>query len=152
MDILNQSRNLIQRHRAGDPAIVYSGANLAADLLATYQREAAACQFTYMNSSGTPVTLNLEEGRQRVFAMSFDPYHCVELRWGAAAPQELSSCLDDENKRLWYDREKWLRYQWERRYDSRMDYSLDELTGPKPGAGIAQPPDVDIIRLLNSMM
>lgn len=152
MDILNQSRNLIQRHRAGDPAIVYSGANLAADLLATYQREAAACQFTYMNSGGTPVTLNLEEGRQRVFAMSFDPYHCVELRWGAATPQELSSCLDDENKRLWYDSEKWLRYQWERRYDSRMDYSLDELTGPKPGAGIAQPPDVDIIRLLNSMM
>ncbi|UXR65089.1 hypothetical protein EZJ49_02360 [Bdellovibrio bacteriovorus] len=152
MDILNQSRNLVQRHRAGDPAIVYSGANLAADLLATYQREAAACQFTYVNSSGSPVTLNLEEGRQRVFAMSFDPYHCVELRWGASNPQELASCRDDENKRLWYDREKWLRYQWERRYDSRMDYSLDELTGPKPGAGIAQPPDVDIIRLLNSLM
>lgn len=152
MDLLNQSRNLIQRQRAGDPGIVYSGKNLAADLLSVYEQESRACQFTYRNSSGGTVTLNLEDARQRVFDLSFDPYHCVELRWGAKSPQEMSSCRDDENKRLWYTRERWLRYQWERRYDSRMDYSLDELTGPKPGAGIAQPPDVDIIRLLNSLM
>ncbi|MGE9746485.1 hypothetical protein [Bdellovibrio bacteriovorus] len=151
MDILNQARTLVQRQRSGDPAIVYSGANIAEDLLATYEREARFCQFTYRNSAGGSVTLNLEEARQRVFDISFDPYHCVELRWGAKSPQELATCMDDENKRLWYDRERWLRNQWERRYDARMDYSLDELTGPKPGAGIAQPPDVDIIRLLNSL-
>lgn len=150
MDLLAQSRILIQRHRAGDPSIIYSGANLPADLLATYEREARACQFSYTNSSGGAVTLNLEDSRQRLFGLSFDPYHCVELRWGASSPQELSSCQDNANKREWYSRERWLRYQWERRYDARMDYSLDELTGPKPGAGIAQPPDVDIVRYLNS--
>lgn len=150
MDLINQSRQMIQRYRSGDPGIVYSGANLAADLLATYERESRACQFSYTNSSGGAVTLDIEELRKRLFDISFDPYHCVELRWGAKTPQELSSCRDNANKRAWYSQERWLRYQWERRYDAKMDYSLDELTGPKPGAGIAQPPDVDIVKYLNS--
>lgn len=151
MDLLAESRNLILRQRAGDPTVIYNGVNLAADMLAIYERESRACQFAYRNSSGASVTLNMEEARRRLFDLSFDPYHCAELRWGASSPQELSSCMDDENKRLWYSRQRWLRYQWERRYDARMDYSLDELTGPKPGAGIVSPPDVDIVRLLNSM-
>ncbi|MGZ3770990.1 MAG: hypothetical protein ACXVCP_15495 [Bdellovibrio sp.] len=150
MDLLSQSQQYIQRFRAGDPTIVYSGANLAADLLATYKKESRNCQFTYTTSSGGAVTLNLEEARRRLFALSFDPYHCVELRWGASSSQELSSCQNDANKYDWYSHERWLRYQWERRYDARMDYSLDELTGPKPGVGIANPPDVDIVRYLNS--
>lgn len=150
MDLLSQSRQMIQRYRAGDPSIIYTGANLAADLLATYERETRSCQFTYTNSSGGTVTLNSDDARRRLFDLSFDPYHCVELRWGASSPQELSSCRDTPNKREWYSRERWLRYQWERRYDARMDYSLEELTGPKPGAGIAQPPNVDIVRYLNS--
>lgn len=150
MDLISQSRQMIQRWRTGDPSIVYAGTNMAEDLLKTYQQESAACQFSYTNSNGGVVALNSEEARRRVFDLSFDPYHCVELRWGAKTPEELASCRDDANKREWYSRERWLRYQWERRYDARMDYSLDELTGPKPGAGIAQPPDVDIVRFLNS--
>lgn len=150
MDLISQARQMVQRWRSGDPSIVYSGANLPADLLATYQRESRACQFSYTTSSGGGVVLDLEEARRRLFDMSFDPYHCVELRWGAQTPQELSSCRDTANKRAWYSQERWLRYQWERRYDVRMDYSLSELTGPKPGAGIAQPPDIDIVRYLSS--
>lgn len=150
MDLLSQSRQMMARWKSGDPSIIYTGANLAADLLYVYNRESRACQISYTNSSGGNVTFDLNEARLRLFDLSFDPYHCVELRWGAKTPQELSSCQDDANKREWYRRERWLRNQWERRYDARMDFSLDELTGPKPGAGIAQPPDVDIIRYLNS--
>ncbi|MFS4457804.1 hypothetical protein [Bdellovibrio sp. HCB2-146] len=150
MDVLAAAKDFIHRNKVGDPTIVYRGSNLAADLLKVYDRESRACQFAYRNSSGSPVTLNLEDARVRVFAMSFDPYHCPELRWGASTPQELASCRDDANKREWYSRERWLRYQWERTYEARMDYSLEELTGPKPGAGIAQPPDVDIVRYLSS--
>lgn len=150
MDILAQSKQMIQRWRAGDPGIVYSGTNLPSDLLKAYEQESRSCEFSYTTSSGGAVTLNAEDARRRLFDMSFDPYHCVELRWGAKTPQELSSCRDDANKREWYSRERWLRYQWERRYDARMDYSLGELTGPKPGAGIAAPPDVDVVTYLNS--
>jgi hypothetical protein len=96
------------------------------------------------------VGLDLDGIRQRLFDLSFDPYHCVELRWGAKTTQELSTCHDNENKRSWYRQERWLRYQYERQFTYRMDYSLEELTGPKPGTGIAQPPNVDIVQFLKS--
>jgi hypothetical protein len=96
------------------------------------------------------VSLNLEQIRQRLFDLSFDPYHCVEARWGASG-SELASCPDNEIKRLWYQREKWLRFQIERAYEAKMDYSLDQLTGPKPGAGVANPPDVDVLQLLQEV-
>ena len=94
--------------------------------------------------------MDMEELRKRLFLISFDPYHCVELRWGASTPAELASCHDSPDKFRWYRQERWLRYQWERQFEYRMDYSLDELTGPLPGAGIAEPPDVDIEAYLNS--
>lgn len=150
MELLTQSQSLIQRYKAGDPTIVYSGRNLALDLLKTYQVEARACQISYVNSSGRPVTMDLDQARQRIFDMSFDPYHCAELRWGARNPQELASCRDNDNKKAWYAQERWLRNQWERRYDVRMDFSLEELKGPMPGAGIATPPNVDIVKFLGS--
>lgn len=150
MDLLAQSKQLIKRYRAHDPGIVYNGGNLAADLLSVYESASKACQFAYTSSGGQKINLNVEDARHRLFDLSFDPYHCVELRWGAKSPQELASCSDNESKREWYRRERWLRYQWERKYDARMDYSLEELTGPKPGAGIAQPPDVNIVRYLTS--
>ena len=96
--------------------------------------------------------MNLEAARQRLFAMSFDPYHCIELRWGARIQQELASCSDDRNKKSWYTQQQWLRNQSDRRYDVRMDFTLNELNGPKDGAGELQAPDVDIISYLKSQL
>lgn len=149
MDLLQQTQQYIKMWRAGDSNLSYSGVHLAEDLLSVYNQESQKCQFSYNNSGGKKISLNTDAVRRRLFSLSFDPYHCVELRWGAESPSELSTCLDSSNKKEWYSRERWLRYQWERRYDVRMDYSLDELDGPKPGAGIAQPPDVDIVSYLN---
>lgn len=151
MDLLATTKSNIERYHHRDRAIRYSGGNLAQDLFAIYAKKATACQFSYVTSSGRSVLMNLEAARQRLFDMSFDPYHCIELRWGARLPQELASCADDTNKKTWYQREKWLRYQWERRYDARMDYSLDQLKGPLPGVGIATPPDIDIVGYLKSL-
>ena len=77
-------------------------------------------------------------------AISFDPYHCVELRWGAAG-DELSTCHDDANKRAWYAAEQNLRNQVERTYEARMDHTLAELREPGgEGKGVATPPDIDV--------
>ncbi|KYG70213.1 hypothetical protein [Bdellovibrio bacteriovorus] len=149
-DLLVSTKANIERYKKRDPAIKYNGGNLAADLFAVYAQKAQACQFTYTTTNGLTVKMNLEAARQRLFNMSFDPYHCIEHRWGARLEQELAACTDDENKRAWYEAEKWLRYQSERRYDARMDYSLDQLTGPLPGAGVAAPADVDIVGYLKS--
>lgn len=151
IDLLAQTKNNIERYNKRDPGINYAGGNLAADLLAVYSQKAQECQFSYTTTNGKTVTMNLEAGRQRLFNMSFDPYHCVEKRWGARLPEELNGCTDDANKNAWYEAERWLRYQSERRYDARMDYSLSDLTGPKPGAGIEAPPDIDIVGYLKSL-
>lgn len=150
MDLLNQVTQLLNRSKAKDPSIAYSGSNLAMDLLKVYQQDSAACQISYVNSDGRNVNLNLDDVRQRLFALSFDPYHCVELRWGATSSQELASCRQDSNKEAWYSQERWLRYQWQRGYDVNMAYTLDQLTGPFPGVGIAQAPNVDIVSLLKA--
>ncbi len=151
-DLLNSTRSTIEKYRAHDPSIKYSGGNLAQDLFQTYAQAATACQFSYTTSNGKSVLMNLEAARQRLFAMSFDPYHCVESRWGARIPQELEACADDTNKQQWYQQEQWLRNQTDRRYDVQMNFSLQELNGPKPGVGVAAPPDVDIVTYLKSQM
>ncbi len=99
---------------AGDPKLNYAGQTLAVDMLTAYDREAAACKIGYARSDGSPVSFGYEEARRRLFAMSFDPYHCVERRWGASDPRELSTCRDGESKRAWYAAEQNLRNQIER--------------------------------------
>lgn len=150
-DLLATTKSNIERYNKRDPAIKYNGGNLAQDLLVVYAERAKACTFSYTTSAGKTVMMNLEAGRQRLWDMSFDPYHCIELRWGARVAGELASCQDDANKRAWYAAEKWLRYQSERKYDARMDYSLNELKGPLPSAGVASPEDIDIVGYLKSM-
>lgn len=138
----------LRHHRARDGKVDYRGSNLAADMLAAYQQTAGACRVAYKNSQGQAVVMNLEQARARIYDLSFDPYHCVELRWGAQG-NELATCRDDSTKRLWYERERWLRNQHERNTDAYTGYSLDELTGPMPGAGVADQQDLDIIAFLN---
>ena len=98
------------------------------------------------------MTFGYEEARQRLFRLSFDPYACIEHRWGAAGA-EAASCHDGAIKRDWYEAEQRLRNQIDRTYEAQMDFSLRELEtgrsvgesrgGPKEMLGIAAPPDTD---------
>ncbi len=120
----------------------YAGEDLAADLLKTYNSAVGFCHIQYRRSDGSLKALSFEEARQRLFAMSFDPYHCPERRWGASDAAELSTCRDGVDKQAWYEAEQNLRNQIERTYDARMDFSLDELRAKRPGVDIA--PDTDV--------
>lgn len=140
-------RDAVQRfvamYRAGDPRLVYKGADLVDDLIAAYDQQAGACRLSYARSDGSQVTLGYEEARRRLFLMSFDPYQCVERRWGATDPRELATCRDGAVKQAWYAAEQNFRNQLDRTYDARMDFTLEELTVLEPGKGVAQPPDID---------
>jgi hypothetical protein len=142
-ELREQTERFIRMYQAGDSKLVYKGKDLAADLLATYDREANACHLTYARSDNTPVTLSYEEMRRRLFLMSFDPYHCVERRWGATDANELSTCHEGALKEAWYAVEQNLRNQVDRTYEVEMDFTLDELRTPGPGKGPAAPPDID---------
>ncbi len=144
-ELRDQVQRFVEWHAAADKRIHYQGADLLNDLILAYDQEAAACVVTYQRTNGTPIPLGYEEIRRRMFLLSFDPYHCIERRWGATLPAEVASCRDDATKAEWYAAEQYLRNQIDRTYDARMDFSLAELKqGPGPGKGVATPPDIDV--------
>jgi len=145
-------QKLLDMHAAGDPKLSYDGTDLAADLLAAFYEESHACEITYRRTNGVQVRLNLEDIMNRLWDMSFDPYHCIERRWGAQDPVELASCRDGATKTAWYDAERHLRYQIDRTYDVDMGHDLAGLQRPGrglyTGRGVDSPPDVNIPALL----
>jgi hypothetical protein len=113
-----------------DPRIVYDGLDLRRDLLAAYDRQSAACTITYLSSDKRPVPLRFDDIAHRLFAMSFDPWHCVELRWG----DDGTGCPDQAAKRRWYGLEEQARHEVDR--DNHL---------------FASPQDVDIRGLITVM-
>ena len=103
------------------------------------------------SSDGSKASFGYEEARRRLFRMSFDPYQCIEHRWGAHTPAELSTCRDGARKRAWYVAEQTLRNQLDRTYDARMDFTLADLKTPGPGKGVPSPPDIDVRAYLMGM-
>jgi len=150
-ELRDMAERFVKMYEAGDPKLVYKGNNLVADLIATYDREAAACKLTYSRTDHSQVTLGYDDMRRRLFLMSFDPYQCVERRWGATDPSELATCRDGANKQAWYAAEQNLRNQIERTYEAEMDFPLEELRTPGPGKGVATPPDIDVRAYLVSV-
>jgi hypothetical protein len=128
--------------------LAYSGENLRRDLRHIYSKETQACTITYQRSDGSKQTLSFEEIKERLFKLSFDPYHCVERRWGADQAEELAMCSDGRRKQLWYAAEQRLRNQLDRTYDVVMGFSLSELERKVPGSGVDARPDVDVWTLL----
>lgn len=111
-------------------------ASLAPLLRSAWTEEIARpeCRFAYVNSAGARVSLSMDDVLDRLFSLSFDPYHCIELRWGAApGSPEMSTCHDDANKLWWYRAERRLRNRIDREYGSPTPLTF----GPE------EAPDVD---------
>jgi hypothetical protein len=113
-----------------DPRVVYDGLDLKRDLLAAYDRESTACAITVLSSDKRPVVLTLDDISRRLFEMSFDPYNCVELRWGGDG----MGCPDQAGKRRYY----------------AMEAPARRVIDPDTGA-MAGPVDTDIRGLILSM-
>lgn len=151
-ELRDKAERFVRMYQSGDTKhLVYGGNDIVGDMLAAYDAGTSKCSVSYTRSNGVPVTLSYEQARDRLFRISFDPYQCIELRWGATDPSELSSCRDGQIKRAWYDAEQDLRNQIDRTYDARMDFSLADLQTPGPGKGVPTPPDTDARGYLLSM-
>jgi len=120
---------------ARDPRIVHDGLFLKEDLLKAYDTQSNACRVTYLTSGKRPVTLSFDDMARRLPLMSFDPYHCEELRWGDAGA---SSCNDEPAARRWYEIEAPMRA---------------EIGRDQPGSAVRSlaPADLDIRGLIQSM-
>ncbi len=150
-ELRDELARYLELEKAGSRLLNYTGTDLRKDLIAAHEEEAAACSITYTRSDGTPKKLGYEEVKRRLFAMSFDPYHCVERRWGASDPAELATCADDKHKTAWYVAEARLRNQVVRTYGEPMGWGLAELQNDKLDIGIKEPPDVDAMRTLQGL-
>lgn len=134
-----------------DERISYDGLNLKEDLQKAYEYAADVCTVVYTNSAKRTVTLRYQDVVDRLFRLSFDPYDCVERRWGAVTPEELSSCHNPSGKNRWYEAQQRLRNQVDRTYEARMDFTAKDLEGKAPGSGTDTPPDVDVKRTIDNM-
>ncbi|HVJ65940.1 MAG TPA: hypothetical protein VM901_11835 [Bdellovibrionota bacterium] len=131
------------------PRVQYQGsvAQLKQDLLDEHVRAVNECVVSYKNSAGKDVEISLGDVEERLWDLSFSPYHCIEYRWGARG-QELASCPDGKNKQAWYAAQQRLRNQIERTYEVRMDFTIDELNAKKPGSGVDSAPNVALREFL----
>ena len=122
-ELRDKAQRFVEMYERADTRhLIYNGHDIVGDMLAAYDAGIAKCSVSYTRSNGQPVNLSYEDARKRLSTMSFDPYQCIERRWGATDPAELASCRDDADKRAWYDAEQNLRNQIDRTYDARMDF------------------------------
>jgi hypothetical protein len=148
-EIRSHLESWVEAIQRGDSTVRYSGVHLKTDLLAVYREVEGACTLAYVNSAGQPVSLTLTEVLNRLYRLSYNPYHCPELRWGArSSSAEFASCRDSDWDLRWYEAEQRLRNQVERTYDLNMAFSLEDLQRRVPGSGVDQGPRVDIYEFL----
>ncbi|MEZ5893874.1 MAG: hypothetical protein R3C58_12125 [Parvularculaceae bacterium] len=149
IELRREMQKLVEDVKKGEPSVDYKGEDLPRDLVNVFEEESKACTFTYWRADTTRMRLNLAHAMDRLWDISFDPYHCPERRWGAKGA-ELETCTDDTVKSQWYNAQRFLRYQAERTYDVRMDFALNELKPPmlappsEGGLGVEAPADGDI--------
>ena len=126
LSLVTFAKDIVKRVNEKDPMISYKGANLKADLLAAFKSAAGACSITYKNSVGAPVKLNLIQLASRANLMSFDPYMCAELRWGATGA-ELATCNSSADKKEIYKLTQFLRNDNVKNEAAVHAYTLDML-------------------------
>ncbi|MFN7728310.1 MAG: hypothetical protein ACK5P7_04065 [Bdellovibrio sp.] len=151
---LNYAKELKTQIDRRNPDFVYKGQNLKADIVKAASETLKSCSITYNNSAGRPVRLNLENLLKRMPHMSFSPWHCIELRWGATGSQELATCADlnDSNKMRWYAAQQTLRNHMSRDTNLFTGYTLEELELKAPELGPAQPENNNLLlRLQNEL-
>lgn len=123
---LAKYRNLIdERNRLLKPGTTL--ATLKADALRAWNEVAGSCRISYRASNGQERSFNLIEAIRRVPYMSYDPYMCPELRFGATSSEELATCKDSPEKREWHVYQQFLRNHTAKDSTQPMGWSLPEL-------------------------
>lgn len=127
LTIPTSAKEWVSRYNAKDPLVSYSGTNIKLDLMNAYHAAASSCKVSYRNSINTVVSVPLESIINRVALISYDPYMCPEIRWGANNPQELATCKDNAEKREWHSLQQFFRNTLEKDTTGVHGYSLPQL-------------------------
>lgn len=127
LNIANAAKDWMNKSRNGYPLIDFRGANLKSEILRTYHSGIWRCRLSYPNSQGTYVPLSLALLIDRVTQLSYDPYACVERRFGATSQAELATCTDNAEKAEWHVLQQFLRNTVDKDNLATHGQSLEEL-------------------------
>lgn len=129
-DFVSDSLDSARRGERSD----YLDAGSEAALRASYRRileerlASASCAIGYVDSTGRPRRLTIDDVVRRMAHLSFDPAHCAEFRWGAVpwskdrrAAEESKTCAIDETRLARYVAQAEARSKAERRARSGDD-------------------------------
>lgn len=128
---------------ATDFEISYNGNDLRGDLASIFKEKTNGCRYQITLSDGSLYQTDLKESLDRLFDLSFDPYQCIELRWGLT---QTTTCDQDRDKWRWYQAQGPLRNQIDRDYAAFMGYDISGLE--RSGLGVQKKPVFDFEALL----
>lgn len=115
---------MIQGYKNSDSSIKYDGVNLIRDMRTAYLTAAKTCYINVKKTNGTTLKLTLHDILENIYKLSFDPYHCAELRWGLTDAESLKSCNQPKIKLDWYKAEQGLRNRIDRDYSMITSYTI----------------------------
>jgi hypothetical protein len=119
--------------------------DLATELTGIWNQHVSACHFQYKTSSGGPVPFTLNDVQERLFDLSFDPYQCTEMRWGAY-PSHLAEFATCDTQSDAYTK------RWKDETSLRNIIDRPAAGTPTPlGTGPAVHEDVDVPALLQRL-
>ena len=89
-----------------------------------YDSASRACPLA-INTGRKTLTLEMDDVVESLFELSFDPYHCVEWRWGLIESNR--DCDKSSRKYQWYEGQQGLRNKIEPDYTLFTGWTLEEL-------------------------
>jgi hypothetical protein len=111
----------------------YDGNDIVSDLRNIYLSKTKACSIM----ATSKISINLDFVLHHIFDISFDPYHCAELRWGLG---NTDNCYANESKIRWYRAEQGLRNRIDRDNTIKTSYDVETL----PNAPVSQVEKIDL--------
>jgi hypothetical protein len=79
-----------------------NASDLKEELQRTYAKVDSECMVNInVSSSGNNIYMGLTGLGQRLEYLSFDPYLCLQNRWGAMSSEEEAGCMSSSDKKEW---------------------------------------------------
>jgi hypothetical protein len=113
--------------KAKSPLLDFKGEDLKAVLIKKYYDGIYQCPMKYINSENEPVLMGLNTVIERLTRISYDPYDCIERRWGAFSEAELRSCKESQSDKEWYMNQQYLRNQVKKDIKAVHGFTLEQL-------------------------